>query len=144
MCLMFANITWFPKGTWENLLSLWLAYLQGTDTFGSLMVERPLRCFRSQFLLEFSEPKSMLSVRLPMRRISNVLTQSFFRGRKTWRQGWSAFYSSASFHGIRSCLSDRSQKCHKAELIRSLYILIIKILCLLCVRKMQICQGRDL
>lgn len=40
-----------------------------------------------------------------------------------------------SFHGIGSCLSDRSQKCHKTELIRSLYILKIhkNAMCLFCV-----------
>lgn len=40
-----------------------------------------------------------------------------------------------SFHGSGSCLSDRSQKCHKTKLIRSLYILKIhkNAMCLFCV-----------
>lgn len=43
-------------------------------------------------------------------------------------------YSSAFFHGIRSCLLDRSQKCHKTELTRSLYIFKIhkNAMCLFC------------
>lgn len=83
----------------------------------------------------------MLSVRLSMRRVSSILTHSiFFTGKKNKQAGLKCFLW-LSILPWNEELPFRSQKCHKPELIRSLYILKIhkNAMSLLCVLRKCTC-----